>query len=48
MSLALNEQKWVAHHSISNSTFEHAPQVERKMMILYAKVPMDNHRAPEK
>jgi hypothetical protein len=34
MHLALIEMKWVPLHS--NTTSKHAPQVEKKLMMLYA------------
>jgi len=43
MSLTLNELKKVALQSNSNTSSEHAPQVESKIKM-YAKQPMENHR----
>ena len=40
ISLALNELRYIA------SSFKHAPQVGRKLLILYAKQPMENYRGP--
>ena len=43
MSLALNKPKQIALRSMSNTTSEHTPQVERKMLpILYAIQLMEN------
>ena len=41
MSLVLNDPKQV--ESNSNTTFKGAPQLEKKLLILYAKEPMRNH-----
>ena len=43
MSLALNKPKQIALRSMSNTTSEHTPQVERKMLpILHAIQLMEN------
>jgi NAD/NADP transhydrogenase alpha subunit len=33
-------------HSNSNATSEHAVQVEKKLLMLYAKRTIENHRGP--
>jgi hypothetical protein len=47
ISLAPNKpKKGCSFIQIENTAFEHAPQVERVILILYATPPMENHRGP--
>ena len=39
-------QKRLLFHSNWNTASKHAPQVERVLLILYEKPPMENHRRP--
>ena len=41
VSLALSRTNLVVLYSDSNTTSEHAPQVEKNILILYAKQPME-------
>jgi len=45
MSLALDEPKWVALLSNPSTTYEHAPQVERKYLCCM-QTTNENHRGP--
>ena len=46
MSLAHNELIQITLYSNSNTASEHAPQVEGKISIVYAKRSLENHRGP--
>jgi hypothetical protein len=46
MSLALNEAKEADIHSNSNTTFQHAPLVQRNYQYCMQNRPMENERGP--